>query len=248
MTPPRLSSDSRCYILALYTPTPITKDIHTCIFNWGIRLRFIKVRGTATKLSNYLLYRVKILPQLSLCASGLHVCTWLLYTLNFFRLLRLMVLILQLSTSNTVCPSLNSKSRGGLDGTLDWCIFVRHSLVCSNLLSVCYIYSHKYAFHWNLSTTSTELNEVDGTLSGGVCRCYHAHLVDDKIIQHELLMSWIIACFHGYGLAECVACSQSGDGKDGSGKIKTTENLKTLRDGLSGRCHRRAVSPDWRHE
>lgn len=151
---------------------------------------------------------------------------------ELFRQLRLMVLILYPSWSNTVCPSLSSKSRGGLDGTLDWCVFVRHSLVCSNLLSVCYIYSHKYAFHWNPSTTSTELNEVDGTLSGGGCRCYHAHLVDDKIIQHELLMSWIIACFHGYGPTECVACSQSGDGKDGSGKIKTAENLKTLLTGL----------------
>lgn len=143
------------------------------------------------------------------------------------------------------CPkirsSLNSKSRGGLDGTLDWCIFVRHSPVCSNLLSVCYIYSHKYAFHWNPSTTSTELNEVDGTLSGGGCRCYHAHLVDDKIIQHELLMSWIIACFHGYGPVECVACSQSGDGKYRGGKIKTTENLKTLGNRLSGKCHCRAI-------
>lgn len=50
---------------------------------------------------------------------------------------------------------------------------------------------------------STELNEIDRTegWGGGGC-CYSAHLVADKIIQHELLMSWIIACFHGYGPAE----------------------------------------------
>lgn len=57
---------------------------------------------------------------------------------------------------------------------------------------------------------STEVNEVDGTDGGGGCSCccYRARSVDDKIIQHELLMSWIIARFHGYGPIECGLLSE----------------------------------------
>lgn len=50
--------------------------------------------------------------------------------------------------------------------------------------------------------------------------CYHAHSLDAKIIQHELLMPWIIARFHGYSPAECGPLS------DSSGEIKTLEKME----------------------
>lgn len=84
--------------------------------------------------------------------------------------------------------------------------------MCSNLPPVCHIYSHKHALGWNTYMMSTELNEVDGTdggwWGGCCCCCYRARSVDDKIIRHELLMSWIIARFHGYGPTECGLLSE----------------------------------------
>lgn len=61
----------------------------------------------------------------------------------------------------------------------------------------------------------------------GACRfCHRAQSVDEKkkIIQHELLMSWIIARFHGYGPAECGPALRVEMGRErekrGDGEIK----------------------------
>lgn len=77
---------------------------------------------------------------------------------------------------------------------------------------------------------STELNEVDGT-EGGCCCCYRARSVDDKIIQHELLMSWIIARFHGYGPAECGLLSARRRGETGEMGETAVARLKQARSG-----------------
>lgn len=49
----------------------------------------------------------------------------------------------------------------------------------------------------------------------------------DEIIQHELLMSWIIARFHGYG-SHRTWPAQCGDGRGGGGEIKTVGNMGKL--------------------
>lgn len=51
------------------------------------------------------------------------------------------------------------------------------------------------------------------------CR-YHAHLLDAKVIQHELLIPWIIVHFHGYSPAEYGPLS------DSSGEINTPEKME----------------------
>lgn len=55
---------------------------------------------------------------------------------------------------------------------------------------------------------------------GWNCRRYHAHALDAKIIQHELLMPWIIVCFHGYCPTECDPLS------DSSGEIKMPQKIE----------------------
>lgn len=50
-------------------------------------------------------------------------------------------------------------------------------------------------------------------------RPYHARSLDDKIIQHELLMSRIIARFHGYApRSSAPACSSERRDGDGDGR------------------------------
>ncbi len=45
------------------------------------------------------------------------------------------------------CVLKSAQQRGkSLEGTLHWCACVWHSPMCSSLLPVCYIYSHKRAF------------------------------------------------------------------------------------------------------
>ena len=67
-------------------------------------------------------------------------------------------------------------------------------------MSACYFYTNN---HTETQLMRTEVNEKNGTQSVLVCVwlsccCHPAHSVADKIIQHELLMSWIIARLHGY--------------------------------------------------
>lgn len=60
---------------------------------------------------------------------------------------------------------------------------------------------------------------VGGGVGWDGCR-YHAHSLNAQIIQHELLMPWIIARFHGYSPAEYGPLS------DSSGEIKTPEKME----------------------
>lgn len=50
--------------------------------------------------------------------------------------------------------------------------------------------------------------------------CYHVYTLDAKIIQHELLMPWIIVRFHGHSHTEHSPLS------DSSGEIKTPEKME----------------------
>lgn len=80
------------------------------------------------------------------------------------------------------------------------------------------------------------------------CYCFSAQMAADKIIQHELLVSWIIARFHGYSPTEYGALSEwRGERQLWCSDENSQEHGETLHSWLSDGCYRAAAAPEWQH-